>query len=99
MRTITDKEQILEVLRGFIRKPKEQGAEFLYEICVAPGAVWNGWTVTPGGLQVIGARPFTLVSTPPTGEHLFDLTNSDSGYQRSIGQVRLADITSITLLK
>lgn len=98
MQTILDKEKILEVMRGFIREPKKQSAEFLYEIRVAPGAVWNGKTVTPGGLHIVGARPVTLVSTPPTGEHLFDLSNSDSGYTRSIGRVRLADIVSITLL-
>lgn len=98
MQTILGQEKILEVMRGFIREPKAQSAEFLYEIRVRPGASWNDWTVTPGGLKIAGARPMSIVSFPQTGEHAIDLTNSDSGYQRRIGRVLLSDIESITTL-
>lgn len=99
MQLIVDKDEILEAMRGFIGKRGRRSAELIYQIRVKPGAVWNGWTVTPGGLEVVGARPLSIIGSPPTGEHFFDLTNSDSDYTRAIGRVSLADIESITLLQ
>ena len=96
---ITDKARIEEVLRDCMLNPKKRSPEFIPEIRVAAGAQWGTRTVGLGGLIIEGARPMGLVTHCDTGEKVFSLTNSDSGYTRLIGQVKLSEIVSISLLQ
>lgn len=98
MHTVTDKDLIEEVLSNFVRQPHQQRVAFIPQIRVAPGADWNGWEVTQGGLVIEGARPMGMATYFDTGEKMFSLTNSDSGYSKFIGAVKLSDIVSVSLL-
>lgn len=98
MQKITDKEKIEQTLRAYMLSPLKQSAPFLVEIRVVPGADWNGWKVPRGGLIIEGARPMGLATFCDTGDKFFTLTNSDSGYTRSIGRVRLRDIQFVQTL-
>jgi len=97
--TITDKEVILETMRGYALAPKKQKASLMVEIRVVAGASWNGKKIGPGGLIIEGPRPISVVRHCDTGDTVFNISNSDSDYTRTIGQVRLADIKSITVFR
>lgn len=98
MQKITDPVKIRQVLRDYMFHPAQQTAPFFVEIRVAPGSDWNGWKVPGGGLIIEGARPMSCVTHGDSGDQVFSLTNSDSHYQRCIGQVRLADIEFVQTL-
>lgn len=97
MNTITDKSKIEQILQGFMLALEKQSVPFLHEIKLAGETEWNGKQISKGGLIIVGARPMSAVTFCETGEKKYNLTNSDSNYTRTIGQIRLQDIEAIVV--
>ena len=71
----TDRDKILEVCRAFLLHRDKQRAPFLATIRRRPGAMWNGWKVTPGGHII---EDHQVLSISALGNDVcISLTNSD----------------------
>lgn len=97
MTTITDQARIKETLHAYMLKPGEQRAPFLVQIRTKRDITWNGRPCPPG-IIIEGPRPISCVTHCDTGDVVYNLSNSDSNYRQTIGQVRLADIEFIETL-
>jgi len=98
-RTITDPQAIKEALHAFLGQPTTKTGSYIPAIHVKGGEIWQGWTVTPGGIVIECARPMAAATFPETGEVVYTLTNMDSNYQLGIGTVRLSGITKLEVFK
>jgi len=94
---IQEKSQIKQVMHAYLHEPDKQCAPFLVSIKVSKGFKWNG-SVAPAGVVIEGARPLSAC-THADGDVTYSLTNSDSGYARSIGHVKLSALESIETLQ
>jgi hypothetical protein len=88
-------DQIRDWMDSFLRDAPD--CSFIPAIHSVKGFAWNG-SAHPGGLVIEGARPMSAATNCESGEKTYSLTNSDSGYTRSIGGIRLSDIAYIEVL-
>lgn len=98
MQKFTDRADVERTMQAFMLNSPVRKTPFLFEIRVAAGAYWNGNKIGRGGLIIEGARPIGAITECDTCEKTYSLSNSDSNYTRTIGQVRLQDISSLTTL-
>ena len=96
LRQITEPVEIKTTMRSFMLEPDKQRASFIVAIHQKPGENWNGWTVTPGGHVIEGAKVVSCATSQPENDPLFTLGDQQG---QVIGAVRLSGITKLEVLR